>query len=74
MAREVRQKHLIVALVIIAAMLSGCMMRHVYGKAPIPHCEHAFAPVPPGCYQQTFPDYVEIRCFDSTVKYYCHKG
>ena len=75
MAREIRQKYLIAVLVIIAAMLSGCMMRHVYGKAPIPGCEHSYAAVPKDCYTQNRPDCgIEVRCPDSTVVYRCTRN
>jgi len=51
-------------------MLFGCApVRH--GAAPVPGCIDASVQVPSGCYANSIPDGVEVRCPTSTNTYRC---
>ena len=63
---------LIVLFAIIVSVVFGCRI-HVYGKAPIPNCEHSYAAVPKDCYSVVVGNKLEVRCPDgSTSTYSCH--
>ena len=59
-----------VLVAIIVSMLFGCApVRH--GAAPVPGCIDASVQVPSGCYANSIPDGVEVRCPTSTNTYRC---
>jgi hypothetical protein len=55
---------------LVVLLLGGCCAIRVK-RAHIPGCDIATAEVPRGCYANTFPDRVEVRCHDgTTITYY----
>jgi hypothetical protein len=53
----------------ISGLLAGCAGQR---RAAVPGCQ-APVYVPEGCYTQTFPDRIEVRCPDRTWTYRCIK-
>jgi hypothetical protein len=67
--RWLRRVSEIGSLLTIAFLLSGCP--HAQKIAHVPGCPSALVSVPEGCYLQSHPDSIEVRCRDRNTTYRC---